>query len=184
MRKRRKPLWKKGDVKTPLLSKSPSLQLWTALLKFCVQLLGCSLILWRGWFLVYENFDTPSIFYTKSIGKISLIFLTIFIQVFHLDPNHSYLSIEQLECKFTPNLFIFKILAAYKNTHIKNMRTYTISYFHIRIKVRNKQCINIQTFVLNIAGIFYQVPQKQERSFISEMRTNIFTGRVIPASIQ
>ncbi len=64
------------------------------------------------------------------------------------------------------------------------MCTNAISYFQIRFQVRNHQCIQIQTFIQYILGIFHQMAEQQERRFIGKVSADVFAGRVIPTAVQ
>ena len=78
----------------------------------------------------------------------------------------------------------FKVLdALITNFHLPES-TNAIPYFQIRFQVRNHQCIQIQTFIQYILGIFHQMAEQEERSFIGKVSADIFTGRVIPAAVQ
>ena len=64
------------------------------------------------------------------------------------------------------------------------MCTNAIPYFQIRFQVRNHQCIQIQTFIQYILGIFHQMAEQQERRFIGKVSADVFAGRVIPTAVQ
>ena len=94
------------------------------------------------------------------------------------------LSVKQLEGEFATNFLILPVCKAGKQAKIKNMRTNAIPYFQIRFQVRYYQCIQIQTFVQDILGIFHQMAKQKERRFVCKVSTDIFAGRVIPTPIK
>lgn len=86
------------------------------------------------------------------------------------------LSVKQLEGEFATNFLILPVCKAGKQAKIKNMRTNAIPYFQIRFQVRYYQCIQIQTFVQDILGIFHQMAKQKERRFVCKVSTDIFAG--------
>ena len=79
------------------------------------------------------------------------------------------LTVEQLEGKLTADAPKFPVLAADKDTEIKNMRTDAIPHFHIRLQVGHAQGAYIYTLILHITGVLHQMTKQQEGGFIGEM---------------
>ena len=94
------------------------------------------------------------------------------------------LSVKQLEGEFAAYFLILPVGKAGKQTKVKDMRTNAIPHFQIRFQVRYYQCIQIQTFVQYILGIFHQMAEQKERCFVCKVSTDIFAGRVIPTSVK
>ena len=94
------------------------------------------------------------------------------------------LSVKQLESKFTSDPAELPVLTADEYSHIKDMRTDTITHFQIWLEMRHRERTDIKTFVLHIAGIFHQMPENKERSLVSEMSAYIAAGGVVPTSVE
>ena len=94
------------------------------------------------------------------------------------------LPVKQLESKFTSDPAELPVLTADEYSHIKDMRTDTITHFQIWLEMRHRECTDIKTFVLHIAGIFHQMPENKERSLVSEMSAYIAAGGVVPTSVE
>ena len=79
------------------------------------------------------------------------------------------LSVKQLECKLTAYPAKLPVLAAHKNSEIKDMRANAVSHFQIRLKMWHGKGADIDPFILYITSILHQMPQDKERSLIREM---------------
>jgi len=97
--------------------------------------------------------------------------------------NSFFLSIKQLKRELHPDITESTVNITYEESQVKNMCTYTIAKFDVRSKSRNEKYTQIQTFIFNKAGIFYEMRPDQKRRFISQMPTHIAFRRVVPPVI-
>ena len=95
----------------------------------------------------------------------------------HIITLAHYYRLKQLEGEFAAYFLILPVGKAGKQTKVKDMRTNAIPHFQIRFQVRYYQCIQIQTFVQYILGIFHQMAEQKERCFVCKVSTDIFAGK-------